>query len=203
MRRFSSALCACTVAFAIVASSISAPAISQDDKMARPPQGPEATFYRDINFQGPAVFVSGPNPNLGLAWRVNSIRVKSGRWELCEQTNYRGPCRTYDRDTIMLGSPLRGRQVQSIRPTGWNGSPGEPGSNQSLRGMAAQFYPAPAQNGYRVLACRSQSANASCAAETADRFCASMGWRASARQSLETVRGRVYLADVLCSNTGY
>lgn len=170
--------------------------------MWRPPEQPEATFYRDMNFQGPAVYVNEAKRDLGLAWRVNSIRIKSGRWELCERTNFRGTCRTYDRDTIMLNTPLRGRTVQSLRPVGWSGNPQEPGNNQSLRGMAAQFYPAPSQNGYRVLACRFQ-ANASCAAETADRFCAAMGWRGSAREALETVRGRVYLADVLCSHTGY
>jgi hypothetical protein len=30
-----------------------------------------------------------------------------------------------------------------------------------------------------------------------------MRWRSAAREAMETVRGRVYLADVLCSNTGY
>lgn len=184
---------------------LSSPAASQEDKMLRPPQAaPEATFYRDLNFNGPAVFVNEPKANLQLNWRVNSIRIRSGQWQLCERPNFRGTCRTYDRDTIMLGTPLRGREVQSMRPLNWwPGNPTVPGNNPSLRGMASQFYPTPAQNGYRVLACdRSSSAGASCAAATADRFCEAMGWRASARELLETVNGRVYLADVLCSHTG-
>lgn len=184
---------------------LSSPASSQEDKMLRPPQvNPEATFYRDVNFNGPAVYVNEPKTNLQLNWRVNSIRIKSGQWELCERPNFRGTCRTYDRDTIVLGTPFRGREIQSIRPTGWWQNPHVPGNNPSLRGMAAQFYPAPAQNGYRIPACeRGGSATAQCAASTADRFCAAMGWRHGARQSMETVAGRVYLADVLCSNTGH
>lgn len=181
-------------------------AAAQDDKMLRPPAQPEAIIYRDAGYKGPAVNVSRSEANLGLAFRINSIRVTSGEWQLCERPNFAGNCRVYDKDTALLG--LRGIEVQSMRPIGWGGGGGggqqplEPGRNPNLRGMAAQFYAAPAARGYRVLACEYGSANQSCAKRTADRFCADMGWRASARQALETVRGRVYLADVLCSNTG-
>lgn len=179
-------------------------AAAQDDRMMRPPVQAEAIIYRDTGYKGPAVNVSRPEPNLGLAWRVNSIRVTSGEWQVCERPNYRGDCRTFTRDNPILG--LRGMKVQSMRPTGWDsggGQPVEPGSNPNLRGMAAQFFAAPAVNGYRVLACpTSTSATAACAKRGADQFCSRMGWRTSARQMMETVRGRVYLADVLCSNTG-
>jgi hypothetical protein len=175
---------------------------AQDDKMWRPPAQPEATFYRDMNYSGPAVYVNEAKPNLQLNWPVNSIRIKSGRWQLCEQPNFRGECRTYDRDTVMMYRPYTGRRVQSMRPVGWS-PPGEQGANPSLRGMAAQFFPAPATNGYRVLACPNGSASSSCAARTADQFCVSMNWRRSARQSMQTIAGRTYLADVLCSYTGH
>src|SRR3546814_1896004 len=33
---------------------------------------------------------------------VNSVRVASGTWELCEKTRFRGTCRTVDRDTPLL-----------------------------------------------------------------------------------------------------
>jgi hypothetical protein len=188
------AVAAVTLPFAV--------ASAQEDKMYRPPAQPEATFYRDLNYSGPAVYVNEAKPSLQLNWPVNSIRIKSGRWQLCERANFGGECRTYDRDTAMLYRPYAGRRVQSIRPIGWS-PPGEPGGNPSLRGMAAQFYPAPAVNGYRALACRYGSASAACAKQAADRFCVSMNWRASARQSMETVAGRIYLADVLCSHTGH
>jgi hypothetical protein len=186
---------------AIAVVGLAQPGLGQDDRMARP----EAIIYRDAGYNGPAVNVTQPQPNMGLAWRVNSIRVVNGRWELCERTNFRGTCRSYDADNAMLGNILRGVTVQSMRPLGGSGGggPEAPGNNPSLRGMAAEFYPAPAQNGRRVLACGQGSATANCAADTADRFCASLGWTASARESMETVNRRVYLADVLCSRTGY
>jgi len=176
-------------------------AAAQQDKMWRPEAPPEAIIYRDAGYQGPAVNVSAANPNLGLAWRVNSIRVRSGSWQLCEKTGYRGACRTIDADRPVLGNALRGIAVQSMRPLGGSGGSGEPGANPSLRGMASEFYPAPARNGYRVLACASGNATTSCAQRSADAFCDSMRWRRSARQTMETVRGRVYLADVVCTNS--
>jgi hypothetical protein len=175
---------------------------AQEDKMWRPDAPPEAIIYRDSGYQGPAVNVSQPQPNLGLAWRVNAIRVRAGRWQLCERTNYRGDCRTVDYDRPVLGTPMRGIMVQSMRPIGGGGSGGnEPGRNPSLRGMASEFYPAPARGGYRVLACPTGSATASCAQRNANNFCGAMGWRRSARQTMETVRQRTYLADVVCTNS--
>lgn len=182
------------------------PLTAQEDRMWRPPVQPEAIIYRDAGYSGPAVNVSSANPDMGLAWRVNSIRVRSGTWELCERTRFRGPCRTFNADTPRIGR-YGGVVVQSLRPVGGGGGPLplplEPGNNESLRGMAAQFYPAPARNGYRVLACDFASATSACAQQSAQSFCTSMGWRMTVRQAMETVRGRTYLADVLCSNTGY
>jgi hypothetical protein len=185
--------------------ALSQPLTAQEDRMWRPPVQPEAIIYRDPGYSGPAVNVSSDNPDMGLAWRVNSIRVRSGTWQLCERTRYRGRCFTFNADDPRI-TMTGGLVVQSLRPIGGGGpspDPQQPGNNPSLRGMAAQFYAAPAQAGYRVQACRGGSANANCARQTAQDFCKSMGWRASARQAMETVRGRVYLADVLCSNTGY
>lgn len=179
------------------------------DKMAPPrpmPIRPEATIYRDVGYNGPAVALSDSNPNMGLAWPVNGIRVKAGVWQLCEQRNYRGRCRTYDRDTPMLGSIRRGVTVQSIRllgsgPGGWN--PGEQAYDQTVRGNFAQFHTQPSVNGYRVQSCPTGSATAACASRNADAFCRANGWNGSAREHQETVRGRVYLADVLCVRSGY
>ncbi|MFN3989959.1 MAG: beta/gamma crystallin-related protein [Erythrobacter sp.] len=186
----------------LLASSIITVATAQSDKMLRPEPAPEAIIYRDMGHQGPAVNVSQPQPNLGLAWRVNAVRVVSGEWQLCESANYRGRCRVVNRDTPMLVNPVRGMMVQSMRPVGYFVPGGEPGDNASLRGMAAEFYPKPALRGYRVPACTSGGATSACAARSAAQFCASMGWNRSTRQAMETVRGQVYLADVLCSNTG-
>ena len=54
-----------------------------------------------------------------------------------------------------------------------------------------------------MLACARGAATANCAAQTADNWCRSIGWNGSAREHMETVGGRVYLADVLCVRSGY
>lgn len=182
-------------------------AIAQQDKMMRPPQQAAATIYRDAYFAGPAVYVDGNRPDMGLAWPVNSIRIEAGRWQLCEKTRFRGTCRTYDVTTAQL-TFRGGHKVQSIRLLsggggGGGGLPVVPGQNPSLRGMAAQFYAAPAANGLRIVACERGNSTANCAAATADRFCVQNGWKGAARQAMETVSGRIYLVDVLCTLTGY
>ena len=180
------------------------PSLAQpEDKSYRPP---EATIYRDAAFLGPALFVDRANPDLGLAWPVNSIRVKRGKWELCERTRYRGRCRIAERDTSVLNNPLRGLTIQSIRPVGGGGGgwePAPPAGGQTARGSFAEFRTQPTDGGYRVQACRNASATAACAAQTADQWCRSIGWNGSAREHMETVAGRVYLADVLCVRSGY
>ena len=71
----------------------------------------------------------------------------------------------------------------------------------NLRGMAAQYFAAPSQNGSRVLACPgNNNGNPGCAQATADRVCVSAGWRRAAFQMQQTVQGRVLLTDVLCVN---
>ncbi|MBB6426539.1 beta/gamma crystallin-related protein [Sphingopyxis sp. JAI128] len=163
----------------------------------------EATIYRDAGYRGPAVFISEEKPNLGLSWPVNSIRVPHGHWELCEKTRYRGRCRTVERDTPMLNNVLRGVTVQSMRPTGGGANPGLPANDQVARGNFAEFHTQPSDRNNRVLACPRGSATANCAAQTADNWCRSIGWNGSAREHMETVSGRVYLADVLCVRSGY
>lgn len=186
--------------FAGSAGLATSSAQTPDDRMYRPA---EATIYRDAAYRGPAVFIGEAKPNLGLAWPVNSIRVTQGRWELCEKTRYRGTCRTVDRDTPMLGNILRGITVQSMRPTGGGSDPYPPANDQSVRGNFAEFHTQPMSGRTRVLACASGSGTANCAARTADSWCRSIGWNGSAREHMETVNGRIYLADVLCVRSGY
>lgn len=181
-----------------------ASAQTPEERLYRPA---EATIYRDAGYRGPAMFIGEAKPNLGLAWPVNAIRVTRGRWELCEKTRYRGNCRTVDRDTPMLGTVLRGITVQSMRPAGTGGgggwNPNPPANGQTARGSFAEFHTQPGTGGYRVLACTSGSATANCAARTADTWCRSIGWNGSAREHMETVGNREYLADVLCVRSGY
>ena len=178
-------------------------------QQVQPPRGAEATIYRDVGYNGPAVAVSQANNNLGLAWPVNSIRVRNGRWELCERTNFRGDCRTVDRDTLMLGNVLRGITVQSMRPLGGGGGGGPVPPvppvtpDQTVRGRFAEFHTAPQTRGARILSCRNGNSTANCAARTADAYCVSIGWNGAAVENQETVGRDVYLADVLCVRSGF
>lgn len=184
--------------------AVAAPVMAQTDKMA-PRGGGEATIYREVGFQGPAVFINRANPNLGLAWPVRSIRVRSGQWQLCSRTNYRGRCAMVSADD----ADLRGQtgffeQVQSMRPMG-GASPLPPTptvpEGLSLRGMSAEFFPAPGVRGVRIASCPTGGGTANCAKQTAERFCKSRGWNYARSASQETVGRVTYLADVLCSRS--
>ncbi len=180
---------------------------SQTDKMAPIGQG-EATIYRDTGFQGPAVYVGEAKSDLQLSWPVRSIRVRSGTWELCARTRFRAPCAKVSADepdlrrvsrllyAVQSMRPLGGPQIQPpVQP--------DPPAGPSLRGMAAEFFPAPGRYNVRILSCPNGNSSANCAARTADDFCRSVGWNGSADESQETVNRRVYLADVLCVRSGY
>jgi hypothetical protein len=176
------------------------------ERRPSPDFGGEAIIYRDRNYSGPAVNVSRPQPNLGLAWTVGSIRVRSGRWELCSGVNFGGRCATVDRDTPDLYRQIGAlNRVASMRavPSPITPVPPAPGNGASLRGMAAEFFPAPARRGQRVPACQNGAATANCAARTADRFCKQEGWNGSKSEALQTVGRGVYLADVLCVRSGF
>lgn len=192
------------LATGLIAMSLAAPAGAQpEERRPSPDFRGEAIIYRDVGYSGPAVNVSRANPNLGLAWPVRSIRVRQGRWELCTLANYRGRCETIDRDTPDLRRQVNFLdRIGSMRPMPGGGPPEPPAQDRSLRGMAAEFFPAPSRNGRRVEACDRGQATASCAARTADSFCRERGWNGAAREALETVNRRVYLADTLCTRTG-
>ena len=189
------------------ALTLSSPGWSQTDKMAPIGQG-EATIYRDIGFQGPAVFVGEAKSDLQLAWSVKSIRVRSGTWELCARTRYRPPCTRVSADEADLRRVSRLMYaVQSMRPIGGPQiqppvQP-EPPAGASLRGMGAEFFPAPGRYNVRIISCPTGNSTANCAAKTADEFCRSVGWNGSKSESQETVNRRIYLADVLCVRSGF
>jgi len=194
---------------AIALIAVAGGASAQDeDARSRPPggQAPYATIYRDANYSGPAVAVERANPDLRLGFSVRSIRVRSGAWQLCPLRNYGGTCITVIASTPDLGNRLGMlRRLGSMRPVASPPVPPAPGGGgRSLRGMGAEFFPAPAnRNGGRVLSCSDGGSTANCAARTADQFCRSAGWNGSAYQSQQTEARRVYLADVLCVRSGF
>lgn len=189
--------------FAAAAIAIGGATLASD-KMAPIAGRGEATIYRDPGFSGPAVFVNKAQPNMRLTWPVRSIRVASGTWELCARKNYGTPCiRVAADDRDLTGRLGRLSVMQSMRPIGAVIEPPAPPAGSSLRGMGAEFFPAPGVNGQRILSCPNGGSTANCAAQTADNYCRSVGWNGSAYESQQTVGSRVYLADVLCVRSGF
>jgi hypothetical protein len=73
-------------------------------------------LYSDENFRGQVEAYEAPQASLGsFNDRARSVRVFSGRWELCEDASYR-KCRTIDRDLANLSALGLSRRVSSVRP---------------------------------------------------------------------------------------
>jgi len=155
----------------------------------------EITFFSQIGFQGRSFTVTGPRETLHLGWPARSARIRAGdSWDVCTQTRFRG-CQ---RITSTQGN-IRW-VVASVRPAP-RPAPPPPGigQGQSLRGMTAEFFVAPRDaRGSRIPSC--VAGTAACARQAADRFCQSRGWRAASYERQETVGGRNYLTDILCTH---
>lgn len=160
----------------------------------------EAIIYRDTGFSGPALNVASARPDLGLRYNVNAIRVQSGRWELCPERNFRGRCIMVSQSSPNLFAQFGwAGPLGSMRPAeGGGGSGGGQVDNPSLRGMAAEFFPRPADRGGRILACLRGQATSACAQNTANDWCRSIGWTRAAHTRIETQNRTNYLVDTLC-----
>ena len=185
------------IAILSTAALLAGPASAQEERVepldATTAASRQMTLFSGSSFNGPSLGVTGPRAVLALPYRVRSVIIQPGeRWQLCSQTQFRN-CQTYT-----------GR-VQNVQLTVASARPVRPvvlppvGGGQSLRGMASEYFPAPRENGQRV---EVRAGTAAAAAQRADRFCARSGWVGSAHERLQTVSGRVYLADVLCVRSG-
>jgi hypothetical protein len=149
------------------------------------------------------VSVGGEHENLGLSWSVNSLRMVSGRMELCSAPRFRGTCRIVAQDyadLTPLGLP--DNRVASMRPVAAQATFAEPGLSlhgPTLQGAEAQFYAIPMEDGRRVQACPRAEASAECAQRHAQAFCERRGYDHAAYQSMQGIDDVTYLADVLCS----
>lgn len=160
--------------------------------------GGEARLYARGNFAGPAVVIAGPRQGIGPI-TVKSVHIPAGSaWELCSGRTFTGCERFTEPDPAMVMT------VRSVRPV----APpiaenvtvpvqaGVLGSGATLRGLASEFFVMPDVAGTRV----EVSAGAGDASRVAIEFCRSRGWRTSAHERVQTVGGRILLADVLCVN---
>ena len=188
----------------VILLGASAPAVAQD-RMA-----PNAQLFSATNFMGRSLTITRETPIVQASWQPRSIRMGGGSsWEVCEQRHFMGRCTVLTGSSTNLTSQLGITRIGSIRPArpippnpgpGPGPLPGPGGGGgQSLRGMAAEFFPAPESRGRRIDACNTQGGSAACITREAANFCRSMGYVSARNSAAETVGGRIYLADVLCS----
>lgn len=180
----------------ILAIGAFAPAAAQD-RMA-----PNALFFSGPNFTGRSLSVTRDMPIFQATWQPRSVRIGGGSsWEVCDQRHFRGRCRVISGSSANLMSQMGLGGVASVRRAAIGTQPPGPGggSGQSLKGMAAEFFPAPQAHGRRIEACNNEGGSAACITRESDNFCRSMGYVRSRNGAAETVGGRIFLADVLCS----
>lgn len=182
-----------------IALAAAAPAVAQD-RMA-----PNAQFFSGTNYTGRSLTVMRETPIFGATWAPRSVRMGGGSsWEVCEQRFFRGRCTVVTGSSSNLMTQLGVRGVGSVRQASGVPTPlpqpvpDRPGG-QSLKGMAAEFFPAPEYSGRRIDACQREGGSAACITRESDAFCKSAGYVRSKNGAAQTVGGRIYLADVLCS----
>ena len=176
--------------------ALAAPAQAQD-RMA-----PNAQLFSAPNYQGRSLTVMRDMSTIPATWSARSIRLGGGSsWEVCDQRNFRGRCRVLSGSSANLMSQMGLGGVASVRRAAIGTQPPGPGpgGGQSLKGMAAEFFPAPQAHGRRIEACNNEGGSAACITRESDNFCRSMGYVRSRNGAAETVGGRIFLADVLCS----
>ena len=83
--------------------------------------GAQITFYQDDGFRGPAFTANKPVRDfrsLGFNDRASSVVVQSGRWEVCENTNFGGECVVLRPGSYTsLGAMGLNDQLSSVRPS--------------------------------------------------------------------------------------
>jgi hypothetical protein len=76
------------------------------------------TVWEGISARGPSTVVDGPVRSLtGLGWndRISSLRVDSGRWEVCREIDFRG-CRTLTGHEVVNMDATWNDTISSMRP---------------------------------------------------------------------------------------
>jgi hypothetical protein len=100
-------------------------------------------LYDDPYFRGNSLPMREPSENLRFQSfhdRAESVRVLSGRWELCAEPRFRR-CQIVDRDVPNLSSLGLNKKLSSVRPVGF--VPGGPGGGAG--------YPVPLPEGARLV----------------------------------------------------
>ncbi|MBV9527065.1 hypothetical protein [Sphingomonas sp.] len=162
----------------------------------------DVTLFSKGNFRGGGMVLSGPREKMDPV-HVESLQLPPGSaWELCSGRTFTG-CKQFSQSrksmvmTIRSARPVEGAIPESASASvGAAGEGGLRGSGASLRGLASEFFVMPDEGGNRV----EVSGTAGALSQRATDFCRAHGWRQSPYQRVQSVGGRSYLADVLCTN---
>jgi len=181
------------VGAAVFAGLLASTASAQDETN-------EAVLYSKGNFQGSSRTIHGATKDLKIPFVVKSVKLPEGKaWDFCNGNTFTG-CKTLNKS-----EPTIALSVRSARPGGMavakRGTVLPPGTltEQSLRGVASEYFVAPVENGNRIAV---PGGTPDAGSARADEFCRSRGWQGSAHQMVEMAKGQPVLADVLCVQTG-
>jgi hypothetical protein len=164
----------------------------------------EMTIYSKGHFKGANLGLAGPLTNIDPVFTAKSIQITPGSaWEVCSGRTFTG-CRRIDKSvesgvfSVRSARPIAPVVSTRVGPgitEGPNGTIEPP--NQSLRGLASEFFVAPNQGGQRVGVPDNKPENMR---KAADQFCQAAGWRQSGHARVQQVGTVYYLVDVLCAN---
>jgi hypothetical protein len=160
----------------------------------------QVTIYNKGHFRGARRTIVGPT-QFGEPFTVRSVTIPAGtQWEFCSGTKFSGCKQVTQTKPSMIMTVRSARPVAAIltSSSGSASAASLPGGG-SLRGIASEYFVAPADRGGRV---EVQTGTAEAMSRRAIEFCQARGWRTSAHERLQSVAGRFYLADVLCADTG-
>jgi hypothetical protein len=108
----------------------------------RPPIGRAGiVLYADPYFRGRSITLNQPTENLrsqNFHDRAESVRVLSGRWEICSEPNFRR-CQIVDRDVASLTVLGMNKKLSSVRPVGYGSGGGNSPPPYPVRGRMVLF----------------------------------------------------------------
>jgi hypothetical protein len=166
---------------------------------------PQLSLFAERFYRGEAQVFTADQPRLATPLKPQSLKI-SGRWEICTDDDFEGRCIEIDRDYPVeagLGESFTVRSLRQLVPGQGAGKPTagvQPGGT-NMAGVASRYWPAPTYGNERILACPNNKANFNCAHDTAEDMCRRAGYRVVRYWQLQTVEGRVYLADILCTRS--
>lgn len=177
------------------------------------------TLWSGRNYTGRSVNLIRTEDSLrrlGFNDAANSIEVHSGRWTLCENSDFGGRCVELTRDSNDLTLFRMNDRVSAVSPdgrpqpapppsSGYPPSDGfQPGWGNvritgGVRGVDTLFFPSPEVRGYPVARClypqRGGGRSADCGQATADAVCEINGFREAAFFSTRRVGGLVWFLE--------